>query len=277
MARHDVQASQYVRASNEINGPGICGVQRPFKVSALAAGTVMLNSDATLGCPMMPALDAWIARVVQPQAQARFGASVTGISSMGSYSCRSIDNQRGAKLSEHSFANALDIGGFRLSDGREISIVRDWKQGDPQTKAFLRDVHAGACEFFTTVLGPGADIFHYNHIHVDLAMHGNTSTGPRRYCKPLPQNQLSPPKLDDLPDPPMIEEELEVASAPRAPSLGVPPLAVATHRIEPRPPVPLALLPGQPKAGAMGEDGVFVPEGNPGEWDLTSTIAKVRK
>ena len=288
LARHEAKASQFLRPAPEISGPGICGLQHPFKVAALAGGTVMMNSDQTLGCPMIPALDAWIAEVVQPMAQARFGAEVTGISAMGSYTCRSIDNMRGARLSEHSFGNALDIGGFRLSDGREISIVRDWKGGDAQTKAFLRDVHSGACRFFTTVLGPGADVFHYNHIHLDLAMHGNTSTGPRRYCKPLPQNQPAPPKLDELPDPPMLEEELDVATAPRAPQFGVPATAIASHRVpDLRPPAPLAvatrssaplaLLPGRPalpKAGSMAEDGVFVPEGSPEDWDVTSVVRK---
>ena len=240
----------------------------------------MLNTDQTLGCPMMPALDAWIEKVVQPTAQARFGMAVTGISAMGSYSCRSIDNQRGAKLSEHAFGNALDVGGFRLADGREISIVKEWKNGDPQAKAFLREVHGGACEFFTTVLGPGADVFHYNHIHLDLAMHGNTSTGPRRYCKPAPQNPSAPPKLDNLPDPPMIEEEQEVASSSRSPSFAVPPLAVATRRPTTLPPLalaPLAVAPRQATRGAIGQDGVFVPEGSPAEWDVTSSLGRGRK
>ncbi len=283
LARHEVQASPFLRPATEISGPGICGLQHPFKVAALAGGTVMLNTDQTLGCPMIPALDAWIAQVVQPLAQARFGVDVTGISAMGSYTCRSIDNQRGARLSEHSFGNALDIGGFRLSDGRELSIVRDWKGGDLQTRAFLRDIHAGACRFFTTVLGPGADVFHYNHIHLDLAMHGNSSTGPRRYCKPLPQNQPAPPKLDDLPDPPLLEEEQDVATAaPRAPQMGLPATAIASHRApDMRPPAALALLPVRPvlpRAGSMAEDGVFVPEGNPDDWDITSVInGKVRK
>lgn len=285
LARKLVQASQYIRPAPEITGQGMCGLQHPFKVAALAGGSVMLNSDATLGCPMLPALDAWIASVVQPVAQARLGASVVAISTMGSYSCRSIDNQRGARLSEHAFANALDIGGFRLSDGRDISIVRDWKQGDEQTRAFLRDVHGGACQYFTTVLGPGADVFHYNHIHLDLAMHGNTSTGPRRACKPLPQNQPPPRKLDDLPDPPVIEEEQDVAQAAPLPrTFAVPATVVATHRAAPGP-GPLALMPRRinppgpvlPQAGEMGDDGVFVPESLPDDQDRTSAFAPRRR
>ena len=283
LAQKLVQASAYVQPSNEISGPGICGLQHPFKVTALAGGSVMLNTDQTLGCPMLPALDAWIVQVVQPAAKARFGQEVTGISAMGSYSCRSIDNQRGAKLSEHAFGNALDIGGFRLADGRDISIVKEWNRGEEQVRGFLRDVHAGACAHFTTVLGPGADVFHYNHIHLDLAMHGNTSTGPRRYCKPVPQNQPAAPKLDNLPDPPMIEEELDVAQAgpaparvaavtarPQGPSFAAPPEALALHRA----PAPMPLAAKPERGGAIRADGVFVPEGNPEDWDISALIEK---
>ena len=122
---------------------------------------------------------------VQPAALARFGQPVTQIDSLGSYGCRPINNQRGAKLSEHAFGNALDIGGFHLADGRKIAVGGGWTRGEEQEKAFLRETHAGACEHFTTVLGPGSNALHYDHFHVDLAMHGATSTGPRRYCRPI--------------------------------------------------------------------------------------------
>ena len=90
------------------------------------------------------------------------------------------------RLSEHAFGNAVDVAGFTLADGRTIDFVRDWKKTESQEGAFLHEAHAGACQYFTTVLGPGADVFHYNHIHLDLANHGSTNTGPRRICKPAP-------------------------------------------------------------------------------------------
>ena len=68
--------------------------------------------------------------VVQPIALARFGQPVAQIDSMGAYSCRPIDNQRGNRLSEHSFGNAVDIGGFRLADGRTITVVKGWTRGN---------------------------------------------------------------------------------------------------------------------------------------------------
>ena len=210
-----VQESSFIRAFREMDGPGICGLTHPFKVTALAEGSVVLNATQTLDCPMIAALDRWIREVVQPAASARFGEPVVRINSMGSYSCRGINNMSGANLSEHAFGNAIDIGGFVLASGRELNIMRGFNGADEQERAFLHETHAGACSYFTTVLGPGYNIFHYNHFHVDLAMHGSTSRGPRRYCKPVPQTNLpEPPVKDNLPDPPPIEEEMDIARAP---------------------------------------------------------------
>ena len=210
-AEKRVQASQYIQPVNALEGAGVCGMTRPLKVSALQNGAVAFNSTATLDCSMTAALDTWLTEVIQPAAQARFGMPVAQINSMGSYACRGMNNQAGAALSEHSFGNALDIGGFVLADGRVVSIVRDWTRGDEQTRAFLRDVQAGACDRFTTVLAPGSNVYHYNHIHVDLAMHGNSSRGPRRVCKPAPQNTAPLPRLDTLPDAPDIDDEIDMA------------------------------------------------------------------
>jgi Extensin-like protein C-terminus len=132
----------------------------------------------------------------------------------GAYSCRSVDNIAGARLSEHAFGNALDVSGFTLADGRTLEFVRDWKRTDTQEAVFLHETHAGACQYFTTVLGPGADVFHYNHIHLDLANHGATNTGPRRICKPTPGPVFVPPSAapDGLPPAPEVEEPLDISS-----------------------------------------------------------------
>jgi len=189
LAQNRVRPSDYIALASEVDGPGICGLTRPFKVTALQGGAVAFNAVATLDCSMVAELDQWLGDTVQPAAKARFGQRVAQIDSMGSYACRGMNNQRGAQLSEHSFGNALDIGGFVLEDGRQITLVRDWWRGDEQTRAFLMDVHRGSCEHFSTVLSPGSNAFHYNHIHVDLAMHGRG----RGICKPAPQETLPPP------------------------------------------------------------------------------------
>ena len=147
---------------------------RPLKVSALANGAIAVDKTLTIDCPMIPALEAWLDAIVEPDAQTRFGQSVASVKVFGAYSCRGIDNIPGARLSEHAFGNAVDVAGFTLADGREVDFVHDWKSAGSQEAAFLHEVHAGACQYFTTVLGPGADVFHYNHIHLDLANHGST-------------------------------------------------------------------------------------------------------
>jgi hypothetical protein len=73
--------------------------------------------------------------------------------------------------------------GFILADGREISVVKGWRGADPTTQEFLREAFVGACRYFTTVLGPGSDAFHYDHFHIDLARHD--PRGQRRICKPI--------------------------------------------------------------------------------------------
>jgi len=212
LAQRPFHASAYVQPAREIDGPGICGLYHPFRVSALLDGAVRFTSVYTLDCPMIARLNAWLGETVQPAARARFGEEVGEISAMGAYSCRTMNNMPGGRMSEHAFGNAIDIGGFRLTGGREISVLRDWNGGDDQTRAFLQDVHAGACGQFTTVLGPGANVFHYNHIHVDLALHGNTASGPRRICRPfLGPSQVPEPQRDGLPNPPEIEDDVDIA------------------------------------------------------------------
>jgi Extensin-like protein C-terminus len=222
-ARNLVTPSEYIVPAPEIDGPGICGMTRPLKVSALANGAIAIDKVLTIDCPMIPELEAWLNDFVEPDARSRFGQKVTTINVFGAYSCRSVDNIAGAQLSEHAFGNAVDVAGFTLADGREIDFVRDWKKADSQEGAFLHEAHASACRYFTTVLGPGADVFHYNHIHLDLANHGATNTGPRSICKPTPAPNLLPPLAapDGLPPAPDIEEPLDIAhlTAPDA-SLG---------------------------------------------------------
>jgi hypothetical protein len=121
-----VQPSAYMSRSSAIDGPGACGISYPFKVSALAGGSVGLSSRGTLACPIIPSIDAWLNEVVQPAASLYFGAAVAEVKS-GSYSCRPRNNRSGAKLSEHAFGNALDVMGFRFADGREITVLQGWR------------------------------------------------------------------------------------------------------------------------------------------------------
>jgi hypothetical protein len=177
-----VQPSAYMALSSKIDGPGVCGMDYPFKVSAFNNGAVGLKSKVTLACPIIPRIDTWLDEIVRPAAEMYFGVPLADIKA-GSYSCRPRNNQRGAKVSEHAFGNALDVMGFVLADGREISVVKGWRGGDATEQEFLREAFVGSCRYFTTVLGPGSDAFHYDHFHIDLARHD--PRGERRICKPI--------------------------------------------------------------------------------------------
>jgi hypothetical protein len=132
-----------------------------------SVGPVAIKPVATLACPIVSTLDRWLAESIQPSAMRWFGARVVEIKQISAYSCRGMNGNSRAHISEHAFGNALDIAAFVLADGRRITIKDGWK-GMPEEQGFLRDVQASACDRFNTVLAPGSNVYHYDHIHVDL-------------------------------------------------------------------------------------------------------------
>ena len=156
-----------------VTAPGLPQADRmprlgPAQGNSVAAfGPVALKPAATLACPIVSALDRWLADSVQPAAMRWFGARVVEIRQISAYSCRGMNGNSYAHISEHAFGNALDIASFTLADGRQVSVKDGWR-GTPEEQGFLRDVEAAACQQFSTVLAPGSNAYHYNHIHVDL-------------------------------------------------------------------------------------------------------------
>jgi hypothetical protein len=139
---------------------------------------VAVNPAATLACPMVSALDQWIADAVQPAALRWFGQPVVEIKQISAYSCRGMNGNPRARISEHAFGNALDIAAFILADGRRVTVKDGW-HGQPEEQGFLRDAQAGACGRFTTVLAPGSNALHYDHFHVDLMRRNGQACNPR--------------------------------------------------------------------------------------------------
>jgi Extensin-like protein C-terminus len=144
-----------------------------------AAQPVTVQPAATLACPIVSALDQWIAGSVQPAALRWFRQPVVEIKQISAYSCRGMNGNPNAHISEHAFGNALDVAEFDLADGHKVSVQYGW-HGSPEEQGFLHDVQSAACDQFTTVLAPGANVYHYNHIHVDLMRHYSG----RHICEP---------------------------------------------------------------------------------------------
>jgi hypothetical protein len=151
----------------------------PARATPVAIGPVAVSPAATLACPLVSVLDQWMDEAVQPAAMKWFGVPVVEIKQISAYSCRGMNGDPNAAISEHAFGNALDIAAFTLADGRKLDVQHGWR-GTPEEQAFLHDVQATACDRFTTVLAPGSNAFHYNHIHVDLMRRRND----RHACDP---------------------------------------------------------------------------------------------
>ncbi len=143
-----------------------CQVPNPWRMSSVAG--VQLSQPATLNCSVTQPLHDWMNGTVQPAAMAAFGENVTAITVASSYSCRALNNKRGARMSEHGFGNAIDIASFTLADGRRITVKNGWR-GEGDEREFLREIRHDACGEFMTVLGPGSDRYHGDHFHLDLA------------------------------------------------------------------------------------------------------------
>jgi hypothetical protein len=147
-----------------------CGIENPVRITAVDG--VALSMPATLDCNTARALRTWVTKTVQPA----FGRNnVVGLEVAAHYACRSRNNIRGEKISEHGRGKAIDIAGFKLANGETLTVLQDYKsrQGKP-----IRIAHKRACGVFGTTLGPGSDGYHEDHLHLDTARYRN---GP--YCK----------------------------------------------------------------------------------------------
>lgn len=145
-----------------------CGWRNGVRLSS--AGGAQISVEP-LTCEMAAALALWVEYALQPAAVEILGSRVASIDDMGTYDCRNII---GNKLwrdvrSEHAKANALDIAGFKLEDGRRISVLGDWKGKGPEGQ-FLREVHRRACRYFRVTLGPEFNDAHKNHFHFDRGL-----------------------------------------------------------------------------------------------------------
>jgi len=150
----------------ELGGPAGCGgpdVVHLERIILADRSEVTVEPPATLRCEMAEAIVFFVRQDLAPAAAA-MGAPLSAIENFDSYDCRGRNRVAGAILSEHGLANALDIRSIRLKDGR---VVRPADSGAP--REFRAAMKAAVCTRFSTVLGPGSDGYHEDHIHMDRA------------------------------------------------------------------------------------------------------------
>jgi hypothetical protein len=156
---------------------GICGERSPLSITAVNVnGRQIAFSGAVItNCAMAGALADWVG-AVDAYANAALDSPIATLETGTSMMCRGRNGNDEADLSEHGFANALDVTGFTLADGRTIRVEADWLPASSPQAKLLRQAHGAACGRFTTVLGPEANDAHEDHFHLDLGCHGKTCT-----------------------------------------------------------------------------------------------------
>ena len=133
------------------------------------------SDDATLGvanlgpvtCPLASTFASWARFGADRAARQILGSALIRIETMGGYNCRNIAGS--GRKSAHATANAIDISSFVLADGRRISVLGTWTSGTVDERRFLNVIHASACKRFGTVLGPGYNAAHRDHLHFELS------------------------------------------------------------------------------------------------------------
>ncbi len=137
-------------------------------VTLASLGSVQLDPVKTR-CALAMELYLWEQNSVRPAARELLGSDLRELEHFGSYSCRKIAGTR--RWSKHARAEAIDIAGFRLANGRHITLLQGWNGKDDE-RAFLRRIRDGACERFGGVLSPDYNAAHADHFHFDFSRWG---------------------------------------------------------------------------------------------------------
>lgn len=159
----DSSVLRYTAVDDKPSDTG-CALENSVRVQR--AG-VQFSSSFLATCKLAVAYALFEEHGLQPAAQRVFGQPVARVDHLGSFACRNIGSSQ--RRSQHATANALDIAGFRLKDGRRINVLKDWGK-DSDEGRFLREVRDAACDSFRVTLGPEYNAAHRDHLHLDMGM-----------------------------------------------------------------------------------------------------------
>lgn len=148
-----IKGQEIKRISSRVKG---CGVEDPVAVTSVAG--VRLSQTATVDCSIAKALNSWVDEVAQPA----FDGKLVELRVAAHYICRSRNNVRGARISEHGKGRAVDVSAFVLSNGKVLTVSDNYNK-------LLRRIYKAACPYFKTTLGPGSDGYHEDHFHFDTS------------------------------------------------------------------------------------------------------------
>jgi hypothetical protein len=157
-----------------------CAIDAPVRLSSIMAdgGAVSLPDHPLVTCEFAAVLADYVRLIVAPLGQGMLHAKVAEIQTGPGYACRTQDRIAGTKISAHAKGLAVDFVAITLADKRRVLVER---QTSADEASYFRAIRTAACGWFTTVLGPGADSFHANNMHLDIEQHG--SSGSYRICE----------------------------------------------------------------------------------------------
>ena len=159
------------KEQGDFSEPSGCKVQYAVRLSR--AGQIRFDNSPLLTCTMAMRLAKFSENQLQPAAKDVLSTTVKRLKHIGTYNCRSMRQYKGV-LSQHAFANAIDVSGFELSNGKIINVARDWKVAGAKAE-FLKRVSSEACDAFRVAVSPEGGANHFNHMHWDM--------GPYRSCR----------------------------------------------------------------------------------------------
>lgn len=163
-AQLDAAGVRYTPLPDQDFGSG-CHARASVRVTDLGTPTSNLGP---MTCSLASNFAAWVRHAVRPAARQVYGEDLARVETFGTYSCRNIYGGRSGRLSQHAFANAVDVSAFVLEDGRRIVVLGGWN-GSERDQRFLRLIRASACRRFGTVLSPDYNAAHANHFHFDMS------------------------------------------------------------------------------------------------------------
>lgn len=167
IARMDAIVARYALLPDRTFGGGCSAIG---SVQLRDIGTPVTNLGA-MTCALGYAFTLWVQSDLQVPAMGEFGSPVARVETFGTYNCRNVNGAATGRLSEHAYANAVDVSAFVLKNGRRISVVGGWNgsgDGGAREGRFLRSVRASACRRFNTVLSPDYNDAHRDHFHFDM-------------------------------------------------------------------------------------------------------------
>jgi hypothetical protein len=151
------------KSISDFTNPKGCSVTHAVRL--VRVGKVKIDNAPLLTCRMASQLADFEEGALQTSAQRLLGTRVTRIKHFGSYNCRGMRKLKNI-LSQHAFANAIDVSGFELNNGQSVSIEKDWN-ADTAKSTFLKEIAGAACRTFRVSVSPYGDANHWDHFHWD--------------------------------------------------------------------------------------------------------------